>query len=109
MTRSKMFRLGFPLTLALAVASGAAVAQSKPAEVQPGTDALLQQRVQTALHSDPYFYDAHVEVSIEHGNVVLRGIVFDGADLQKAIRIASQAAGNSRVIDELSIVDTRRR
>jgi hypothetical protein len=102
MTRSKMFRLGLPLTLALAVASVAA-------EAQPAADAQLQQRVQTALHSDPYFYDAHVDVMIENGNVVLRGIVFDDVDLRAAIRIASQAAGDRRVIDDLSIVDTRRR
>jgi osmotically-inducible protein OsmY len=116
MTRSKMFRLGFPLTLALAVASGAAVAQTKdqtsdttiqgnPAEVQAATDAQLEQRVQSALHSNRYFLDAHVNVSIEDGNVVLRGLVFDGGELQDAIRIATQAAGGRRVIDELRIVD----
>jgi osmotically-inducible protein OsmY len=104
-----MFRLGLPLTLAFAVASGAAVAQGKPAEMQPAAATQLQQRVQTALHSDPYFYDAHVEVSIENGNVVLRGIVLDDVDLRSAIRIAGQAAGDSRVIDDLSIVDLRRR
>jgi osmotically-inducible protein OsmY len=113
-----MFKFGLPLTLALAVASGAAVAdtqdrtsdttiQTKQAEVQPATDAQLKQRVEIALHSNPYFYSAHVNVSIESGNVVLRGLVFDGSELQDAIRIASQAAGGRRVIDNLEIVDFR--
>ena len=114
MTHS-IFRLGLPLTLAVAMASGAAVAQAKDqtsditlqgksAVMEPATDGQLRQQVQTALHSDPYFYDAHVNVSIEGGNVVLKGLVFSGWDLRDAIRIASQAAGGRRVIDELSIV-----
>jgi osmotically-inducible protein OsmY len=92
-----MFRFAIPLTLALAVVSGAAVAQ-------PVTDSQLKQRVQTALHSDPYFYDAHTNVSIERGDVVLSGFVFDDWDLRDAIRIAKQAAGNRRVVDDLSMI-----
>jgi osmotically-inducible protein OsmY len=117
MTRS-IFKLGLPLTLALAAASGAVVAQTKDqtseivghgtsVTVGPVTDGQLKQRVQAALHSDPYFYDAHTNVSIAGGNVVLRGVVFSAWDLQDAMRIASQAAGGRRVIDDLSIVNFR--
>jgi BON domain len=95
-----MFRFGIPLTLALAVVSGAAVAQTK----ESVTDSQLQERVQTALHSDPYFYDAHTRVSIEGGDVVLSGFVFDDWDLRDAVRIATRAAGNRRVVDDLSMV-----
>lgn len=56
-----------------------------------------------ALHSDPYFYDRHVTVSVENGAVVLRGIVASDWDLRDAIRIASKAAGDRRVIDNLAI------
>jgi len=69
---------------------------------QPG-DEDLGNRVKTALHTDPYFYDRHVTVSVEKGSVVLRGFVFSGWELQDAVRIARKAAGNARVIDDLSI------
>jgi osmotically-inducible protein OsmY len=63
----------------------------------------LRKRVQAALHSDPYFYDEHVTVSVENGVVVLRGFVFSDWDLRDAIRIASRAADARRVVDDLSI------
>jgi hypothetical protein len=69
----------------------------------------LTERVQDALHADPYFYDGHVTVSVEQGAVVLSGFVFSGWDLQEAIRIAGKAAGNRRVIDNLSIQQGGRR
>ena len=60
-------------------------------------------RVKKALHSDPYFYDEHVTVSVENGDVVLHGFVSSEWDLRDAIRIASRAAGDRRVVDNLSI------
>lgn len=63
----------------------------------------LRNRVAAALHANPYFYDEHVVVSVEKGAVVLRGFVFSDWDLEQAIRIAGKAAGNARVIDNLSI------
>jgi osmotically-inducible protein OsmY len=67
------------------------------------TDEKLGERVRDALHSDPYFYDEHVTVSVEKGAVVLRGFVSSEWDLRDAIRIANRAAGGRRVIDDLSI------
>jgi osmotically-inducible protein OsmY len=66
-------------------------------------DAKLMKRVKDALHANPYFYDAHVTVSVEHGVVELRGFVDSAWDLQDAIRIAGTAAGGRRVVDNLSI------
>jgi osmotically-inducible protein OsmY len=66
-------------------------------------DEKLVQRVKDALHSDPYFYDEHVTVSVEDGAVVLHGFVSSEWDLRDAIRIASKAAGDRRVVDNLSI------
>jgi osmotically-inducible protein OsmY len=71
--------------------------------VDPIADEKLRMRVQDALHSDPYFYDEHVTVSIKDGAVVLHGFVSSAWDLRDAIRIASKAAGDRRVIDNLSI------
>lgn len=66
-------------------------------------DQELSKRVQDALHSDPYFYDRHVNVSVENGVVELSGTVDSQLDLQSAIRIADRAAGHRRVVDNLSI------
>jgi osmotically-inducible protein OsmY len=63
----------------------------------------LARQIRAALRADPYLNDAHVDVSIENGVVRLHGFVFDGSDLQKAIRIARKAAGDRLVIDDLSI------
>jgi len=60
-------------------------------------------RVETALRLDPYFYDAHVKVLLIKGVVVMQGFVFSDWDLIHAIRIANKAAGDGRVVDDLSI------
>jgi osmotically-inducible protein OsmY len=72
-------------------------------------DADLRDSVQYALHADPYFYDGHVEVSVDHGVVHLRGLVFSDWDLRDAIRIASKAAGDRRVVNNLTLVEGGRR
>ena len=72
-------------------------------------DADVRDRVQLALHDDPYFYDGHVQVSVENGVVYLRGLVFSDWDLRDAMRIAGKAAGNRRVINDLILVQGGRR
>jgi hypothetical protein len=69
----------------------------------------LRQRVTAALHTDPYFYDEHVTVSVEKGVVVLRGFVFSDWDLRDALRLAKEAAGDNPVVDNLSIKEGGRR
>jgi osmotically-inducible protein OsmY len=78
-------------------------------DTSPQTDEELGQRVKAALHKDPYFYDEHVDVSVEHGAVVLRGFVFSDADLHNAIRIATKAAGGRKVVNNLTIKQGGRR
>jgi osmotically-inducible protein OsmY len=92
-----------------ALGLGAAATQAAVRQSETESDAQLRERVQAALHDDPYFYDAHVDVSVEDGNVVLRGLVFGDWDLRDAMRIAGKAAGSRRVIDDLSIVTGGRR
>jgi osmotically-inducible protein OsmY len=91
--RSKILILG---ALAAAGSSSAAFA---------GPDALADRnRVETALRSDPYFYAAHVDVTLDaNGALILQGFVFGDWDLRDAIRIATAAAGGRRVVDDLSI------
>jgi BON domain len=90
-----------------AVSQPASSSNSAVAAVMLGAPALaagaLAGRVQTALHADPYFYDKHVTVSVEQGAVVLSGFVLSSLDLQDAMRIARKAAGDNRVVDNLSI------
>jgi osmotically-inducible protein OsmY len=80
-----------------------AITASAETEVDPAAEKALRQRVETALHTDPPFYDAHVTVSVKNGDVLLGGFVFSDWDLFDALRIARKAAGNRRVIDNLSI------
>ena len=86
---------------------GAATAATPHAYSIPDAD--LRDSVQYALHEDPYFYDGHVEVSVDHGVVYLRGLVFSDWDLRDAMRIAGKAAGDRRVINNLTIVEGGRR
>ncbi len=62
-----------------------------------------QQRVATALHAAPYFYDKHVQVSVQGNAVVLNGFVASAWDLQEAERIATEAAKPVKIIDSLTI------
>jgi osmotically-inducible protein OsmY len=90
-------------------AYGLAGSAARAAAPNAAADEELRQRVTAALHSDPYFYDEHVSVSIEKGVVVLRGFVASDWDLQDALRIAGKAAAGTRVIDDLSIEQGGRR
>lgn len=85
--------------------AGFAVAQN----AAPLSDSDLQQRVQFALHADPYFYDGHVEVTVRDGIVYLRGLVFSDWDLRDAQRIANKAAADRRVINDLTLIEGGRR
>jgi osmotically-inducible protein OsmY len=79
-----------------------AVVTSASAAAESADDA-RRLRVETALRLDPYFNDAHVNVLLVKGVVVLQGFVFSDWDLIDAIRIANKAAGDGRVVNDLSI------
>jgi BON domain len=70
---------------------------------QAAVDEEVKEHVATALHSDPYFYDGHVTVTVKDGVVHLQGVVFDNSDLQAARRISKKIAGAKRVVNELEI------
>jgi osmotically-inducible protein OsmY len=83
--------------------NAAAPRQASTAQGTASKNDELRNRVTAALHTDPYFYDEHVTVSVENGVVVLRGFVFSDWDLRDALRLAREAAGDSPVVDNLSI------
>ncbi|MGD0493034.1 MAG: BON domain-containing protein [Steroidobacteraceae bacterium] len=68
------------------------------------SDAELAARVKAALHTDPNVNDTHIEVFIENGSVVLRGLVEDNRALIDALQIARKAAKGRNVIDDMSIM-----
>jgi osmotically-inducible protein OsmY len=97
--------LGVPAWVGAQGADRAPVTRDTAAQ----TDEQLRQRVKAALHKDPYFYDEHVDVSVENGAVVLRGFVFSDGDLRNAVRIATKAAGGRKVVNNLTIKQGGRR
>ena len=66
---------------------------------------MVAERVQAALQADRFLFNKHIRVSVEKGAVVLKGYVYSDWDL----RIATQAAGNARVINDLTINAAERR
>jgi osmotically-inducible protein OsmY len=86
-------------SLALFASSGVGAYEER----ERAADQQLQDHVNNALSSDPYFNGAHVVASVENDSVVLRGFVLSDWDLRDAIRIATRAAGGRRVVDDLTI------
>jgi osmotically-inducible protein OsmY len=72
----------------------------------PVPDEVLTTTVETALHSDTFFFSEHVTVTIKNGVATLHGQVFDDWDLRQAIRISRKVAGVRRVVNDLEIVMT---
>ena len=105
----RIFALGCLIAFALGGHASAVQARTEAeppnmsAAAYAKADLDLAEKVQSALQSDPYINDVHIEVSVERGTVYLRGFVMGAWDLLDAIRIAHRVAGHSRVIDELSI------
>lgn len=60
-------------------------------------------RVKSALHADPGLFDKHIDVSSKNGKVVLNGFVATAQDLQKAVKIGNQVAGEGQVVNNLTI------
>ena len=69
----------------------------------PVADEKVKIQVEEALHSDTFFYDEHVTVTIKNGVATLQGIVFDDWDLRQAMRISKRVAGVKRVVNDLEI------
>jgi osmotically-inducible protein OsmY len=67
-------------------------------------DLELQDQVESAMRSNPYFPDEHVTVTIKDGVVTLHGIIYDEWDLRVAMRIARRIPGVKRVVNDLEIV-----
>jgi osmotically-inducible protein OsmY len=70
----------------------------------PVADEKMKEQVEEALHSDPFFYDEHVTVTVNNGVATLHGMVFDDWDLRIAVRISRKIPGVKRVVNDLEIM-----
>ena len=61
------------------------------------------QRVETALHDDPYILDTHVTITTKNGVVTLHGFVFEYWEVQTMRRLARKIPGVKRVADDLEL------
>jgi osmotically-inducible protein OsmY len=91
--------------LALGAISTAAFAQDSPSAYadQRGADAAVAARVKDALQSNATLDSRHIDVAVEHGEVHLRGFVQDPRTLLAANEVATQAAGDHKIVNELII------
>ena len=89
------------IAMSIAMPPTAAAATGQDAGV--AADKAIADRVQAALKADPYLLSRHIKVSVEKGSVVLRGFVFSDWDLRTALRVAQKAAGETPVVNNLSI------
>ncbi|HTX04533.1 MAG TPA: BON domain-containing protein [Steroidobacteraceae bacterium] len=68
------------------------------------SDALLAEKVTTALQQDPYIFSDHVSVAAKNGVVRVSGVVRDLSDLFAILGLARRIAGNGRVVDEIEYI-----
>ena len=67
-------------------------------------DEQLKVELKTALHDDPFFYDAHVVVTVQDGIVHLEGMVLDYSDIAAVLRIIRKKFPRvKRVSNELEV------
>lgn len=66
-------------------------------------DLELAQRIEGALHDDPYLDDGHITITVKNGVATLQGMVWDDWDLRRAIRLARRIPGVKRIVDEIEI------
>lgn len=88
-----------------------AVACSSAPPKTPGqqqADDQLEQRVESALNSDPTLYAGKITVQADNGVVHLGGYVWDTDDLYEAQHVAGTVHGVGKVVNEMELeVDTK--
>ncbi len=69
-------------------------------------DAEVKERVEAAMHADPYFLDDHITVTVRNGIVILEGIASDSWQLSDATRISRRIPGVKSVFNNIEIHDS---
>ena len=103
MTISKL-RFGFPLAVALAMVSAAAVAHGKCESGGCSADAKITTSVQALLDRHPELGPPNsIEVRTRAGVVYLYGQVSSGLELETAESLAKETPGVARVVDSIFV------
>jgi osmotically-inducible protein OsmY len=103
MTNSK-FRFGFPLAIALAMVSAAAVANGTCDNGKCSGDSKIRSTIQTSLDQHPELGPPHsINVQTRAGVVYLYGQVGEGLQRDTAESIAERTPGVTRVVDSIYV------
>jgi osmotically-inducible protein OsmY len=103
MTNSKL-RFGFPLAIALATASAAAVAHGKCESGGCSGDAKITTNVQALLDRHPALGPPNsITVRTRAGVVYLYGEVGEGLDSETAESLAGETPGVARVVNSIFV------
>ena len=106
MTNSRV-RFGFPLAIALAMVSAAAVAQDAVAQkkcAECSSDTKITTSIQALLDRHPELGPPHsVTARTRAGVVYLYGEVDSGLERETAESIAEEAPGVARVVDSIFV------
>ena len=103
MTNSKL-RFGFPLAIALAMVSAAAVADGKCGSGECSGDAKVTANVQALLDRHPELGAPHsITVQARAGVVYLYGEVSAGLERETAESLAARTPGVARVVDSIFV------
>ena len=94
---------------AISIGTPPTAADTTDQDAGAATAKIIADRVQAALQADPNVLSRHIKVSVEEGAVVLRGFVFSDWDMRTALRVARKAAGDTPVVNYLSIKGSERR
>ena len=90
--------------LGLGAMSATSYAQDSASMSNQASDVQVAARVKQALQSDSTLDARHIDVRIQHGDVVLKGFVQNNRDLLAATEAATKAAGDRKVVNNLSIM-----
>ncbi|MBU6505120.1 MAG: BON domain-containing protein [Betaproteobacteria bacterium] len=88
--------------MAILVLAACATPEARSPDVL-AQDVRILHEVEQGLHDNPRIYDRHIEISVYDGVVKLSGIVFDGNDMNDAVRIASRVPGVKSVKNEMQV------
>jgi osmotically-inducible protein OsmY len=87
----------------ICVAGTSSAQDSMTSHGDHGADAQVAARVKQALHSDQTLDSRHINVAVEHGDVVLKGFAQDARAVETATQVATKAAGNHKIVNRVEI------
>jgi hyperosmotically inducible protein len=91
------------LLLAACLAAGCASPPPR-SEAERQADAALAAQVEAALNADPRLFARHIDVSSEHGKVLLGGYVWSTEDFYRAPQIARAVPGVTDVVSQMELM-----